>query len=126
MLPKDYQPTRPVVIISVIILLASLVYGIKINLNRTEAFSSGARFTVGYTTEFYLTTSGRNIKYHYQVNGVDYVGSASYAYNSKVPNGRYWVKFSEEKPEISRIYQNKPVLIDITSVPSNGVNSIIK
>lgn len=120
MLPKDYEPSRPVVIVSVIILLAFLVYVIITSFDRKEAFSSGARFTIGYTSEFYLTTSGRHIKYTYQVNGVEYVGSASYAYNSKVPNGRYWVKFSVKKPEISTIYQNRPVSKEIKEAPSKG------
>lgn len=124
MVPENYEPKRFHVIISVIILSAFSVYTIKTIIEREEAFASGARFTIGYTTEFYMTTSGRHIKYSYWVNGVEYVGSASYGYNSKVPGGRYWVKFSVKNPEISKIYQNKPVTIDIKTVPPDGVKSI--
>jgi hypothetical protein len=105
--------------------LAFSIYTVKTILERKEAFSSGVRYTIGYTTEMYLTISGRSIKYRYQVGVVEYTGNASYAYNSKVPDGRYWVKFSVAKPSISSIYQDKPVPLSIT-VPAEGVDSIIK
>lgn len=126
MLPENYEPKRSHVVISMILLSVFLVYGAKIFIERRNAFSSGARYTIGYTTEIYFTTSGRSINYRYEVDGIEYQGIAGYAYNSKVPNGRYWVKFSKAKPGISSIYQDQPVPLDVKSVPPDGLTFRMK
>lgn len=124
MLPKEYQPSRAVLIICVIFLSALFIYGLMNFIERRSAFSSGARYTVAHTTEMYVTTSGRSIRYCYKVDGIEHTGNSPYAYNSKVPNGRYWVKFSVAKPSISTIYQDRPVSLTMKEVPPNGFRSI--
>ena len=126
MRPENYLPSRPLVIISVILLSFLSIYAIKTVLERRNAFSSGARYTIGYTTEIYFTTSGRSIRYRYEVNGAEYTGSSPYAYNSEVPNGRYWVKFAVAKPDISSIYQDKPVPQTVKAVPPDGIDIMMK
>jgi uncharacterized protein YxeA len=126
MSPEDYKPSRPAVIISIIVLSIFSIYVVKTILERKDAFSSGVRYTIGYTTEIYFTTSGRSIKYRYKVDGVEHTGNTPYAYNSQVPNGRYWVKFSIDKPNISTIYQDRPVSSTIKELPPNGLLSIPK
>lgn len=126
MLPENYKPSKAITIISVIILVAFSVYMFKTVQERKAAFSTGTRYTIGYTTEMYFTTSGRNIRYRYEVDGKEYKGNAGYAYKSQVPNGRYWVKFSIDKPNISIIYQNRPVPVEIDSVKPEGLIVIPK
>ncbi len=91
---------------------------------RKDAFSSGARYTIGYTKDKYLTTNGWNIKYSYKVNGVEYEGSTRHTHNSIVPKGRYWVKFSIDKPSVSKIFQDRPIPSNIESLPPEGVVSL--
>ncbi len=123
MVPEGYQPSKAVVIISSIFLGTLLVYFIYLQTKRYVAFSGEVRYTIAITTKRYMTSSGRDVDYTYRVNDVTHEGVATYAYESKVPNGKYWIKYSVKYPEISEIYQNMPIPACIDTLPPNGFNS---
>lgn len=126
MITENYKPKRPVVIICVVTLLAFTIYVVKTVFEKQNAFAKGTRYTIGYTMEKYITTTGFSIKYSYKVDRLEYTETTSHAYNSIVPNGRYWVKFSIEKPSISEIYQDKPVSQNVKSAPPGGFDFMMK
>ncbi|UII26175.1 hypothetical protein LVD15_23190 [Fulvivirga maritima] len=72
---------------------------------KRKSIRSYPAYTIGITPRLYLTAKGgRSVAYTYVVNGVEYKSSTSYAYEAKVPGGRYLVKFSYERPNNSQIY----------------------
>lgn len=119
-LPEGYKPSKTVTIISAVVLAIGLAATLYLGYQRKKALSDGAGYTIGYTTGFLLTSSGRDVEYYYVIRGKTYTGSRTYAYSAQVPGGRYWVKFSIEHPEISELYQNKPVPDHITEAPPGG------
>ena len=123
MVPEGYKPSKPVVIISSVILFSFLLFTIYSLSKRYIALSGDVRYTVGITTKKYLTASGRDLEYIYKISDSTYVGIATYSYNSKVPGGKYWVKYSVEYPDVSRIYQNMPIPACIDTLPPNGFRS---
>ena len=125
MLPRDYEPGRLEVVIASIFLGGLFTYLLYINIKTYIAFSGEVRYTIGITKERYITASGRDIRYFYSVNDSIYNSTAGYAYESHVPGGRYWVKYSVKYPEISKIYQNLPVDARIDTIPPNGFKRML-
>ncbi|WP_266205309.1 hypothetical protein [Pontibacter kalidii] len=82
------------------------------------------RYTIGVATEIYWTVaSGKKLRFEYVVNGESYFRSNRYNDRSRVP-GRYFVKFSAERPSISEILQDIPVPDSIIAAPSEGWQEI--
>ena len=119
MVPKGYKPSRPVIILSSVLLIALFIYFIFLQTKRHIAFSGETKYTIGIITENYIQSSGRDIRYIYRANGITIKSDAGYAYNSKVGE-KYWVKYSVEYPDINEIYQNFPVSSCIDSLPPLG------
>ncbi|MCB9236346.1 MAG: hypothetical protein M9954_13775 [Cyclobacteriaceae bacterium] len=119
-LPEGYEPSKRATIFWSIFLAVGLGLAIYFGLKRRLALSGEVRYTIGHTIKFQLTTSGRDVKYSYIVNGKRYEDVATYAYNSQVPGGRYLVKFSKKHPEISELYQNRRIPLRIKKAPPEG------
>ena len=120
MVPEGYIPSKLVVVVSPIILGSFLIYEIYASIKYYRAFSGEVRYTIGTTTKRYIQSSGREINYTYYIKDSVYKGHAGYAYQSQVPGGKYWVKYSVEYPDVSEIYQNMPVPACIDTLPPNG------
>ena len=119
MVPEGYEPSKPIVIVSSAFLGALLIYFVYLQTKRYLAFSGEVRYTIGIITDRYIQSSGRDISYSYRVNDSTYRGDAGYAYKSRVGN-KYWIKYSVEYPDITKIYQNRPVDARIDSLPPDG------
>lgn len=110
------------IVFATIIVFIGLYRGCK----ERSLIESCPRYTIGTTESFYLTASGgRSIRYKYQVGGVEYEGTYSYAYDAKVPGGMYLVKFSCEDPNYSKIYQEYE-LSETVEVANEGWRKIPK
>ena len=118
--PERYDASKGTTIFWSIFLAVGLGLAIYFGLKRRLALSGEVRYTIGHTIKFQLTTSGRDVKYSYIVNGKRYEDVATYAYNSQVPGGRYLVKFSKKHPEISELYQNRRIPLRIKKAPPEG------
>lgn len=119
-LPEDYNPSKLITIISLLVLATGITYSIYHTIKNKSALEGESRYTIAYTTDLVWETSGRAVKYIYSVNGKNFDGIATYAYNSTVPGGRYLLKFSVANPEVCQIYQNHPIPDKVKSVPPKG------
>lgn len=120
---ENEKPNRKAVIVSVIFSAVVLSYIAYVGISRRIALAGEVRYTVGVTDGIQLSAAGRDIKYFYKVNGKSYKDVTTYAYNSKKRDGHYLVKFSVEHPEMSELYQNNPIPMDIVA-PPEGWKSI--
>lgn len=121
---EEKKPSKKAVIISSVFLGIILLYGGYVGISRRVALSGKVRYTIGITGGIQLSAAGRDIKYHYTVNGRTYTDVTTYAFNSQKEGGRYFVKFSVEHPEHSELYQNKPIPDHIIEVPREGWSKI--
>jgi len=112
--------SKGAVIISIVFSAIVMSYIVYVGITRRISLSGKVRYTIGHTIKLQLTMSGRDVKYTYMVKGIAYEAVATYAYDSQVPGGRYWVRFSEEHPEHSELYQNKPIPDYIVEAPPEG------
>lgn len=119
---KNKKPNRKAVIVSVIFSVVVLSYGAYVGISRRIALAGEVRYTTGVTDGIQLSSAGRDIKYFYIVNGETYRGVTTYAYNSQKEGGHYLIKFSVEHPEISELYQNKPIPFGIVAPPEGWKN----
>lgn len=117
---ENFEPNKILVKAASIFLLIGLTFIVYVGITTRRSLSNETRYTIGHTSKIvYLYSSGRGVRYSYIVNGVTYENTVTYSYDSKVP-GRYLVRFSVENPEISEIYQDRPVPESIIEAPSNG------
>lgn len=125
-LPEGYKSNRVAVILSFSLLIALLIYGVFTNIRNERAFSGETRFTIGTTTRIYFSTSGRVLEYEYKYAGKTYNESSTYAYDAKVPGGKYYIRVSVSDPGLSKIFLNKPVPSHIIESPPEGWAEIPK
>jgi hypothetical protein len=112
-----------ILIVSVISLLLKIyVITPQLNYNEIQKYS---RFTIGITTDVSIAVKGNDyINYIYYVNGTKYKGDTYLKYSIKVPNGRYYVKFSSKNPWKSILMSNEDVPDSIKLAPSGGWDKI--
>lgn len=123
-LPEDYKPSKLITVLSFIVLGCGITYSIYLAIKNKNALDGDTRYTIGYTKDLVWETSGRAVRYTYSFNGRNFEGIATYAYTSKVPDGRYLIKFSVKEPEVSVIYQNYPIPDEIKYAPTDGWKKI--
>ena len=88
-----------------------------------------SRYTIGITKQPIGTArSGVNVEYRYKVKNVEYVGFTHYDDNDLliIPNGKYFVLFSSENPENSRMLIHNPVSEKIIESPNEGWSELPK
>lgn len=87
------------------------------NIVQDKELEKFGRFTIGTTTRFRLSSTGREIEYIFYVNGLEYIGVSGHFYDAKIGE-KFIVKFSSKDPSKNEIYLNKPAPLEIP--PSEG------
>lgn len=85
------------------------------------------RYTIGVTVDTYRTLkSGRWIKYNFNVNNKTFEDSEreDNRISVVVPNGRYYVLYVSDKPELNEVLFDKPVPDSIKAAPLEGWDKI--
>jgi hypothetical protein len=91
---------------------------------RNNSLDKFPKYTIAITSKKFYTSSALEIvKYDFTYGNIVYHGEGS-CHECIIPDGRYYVKFSSDKPEFSEILQNKPVPDSIKVAPQNGWDSI--
>ena len=102
-------------------LVPLIAYGVYTAIRENHELAKYGRYTIGTTVSFYSSAKGgKHIWYEYEVNEIKYKGSSLYQHDAIVPDGRYYVRFSQINPNISEIYLDKPVPKHIKTAPAGG------
>ena len=100
------------IIVAIVFVLLSLpvmrVFDIENNLLNNAKYINGT--TTGYCNVF---AKGEGVEFEYEVNGRIYINCNTFhpipKDDIKVPDGKYYVRYSEKYPDIGRMNFNKPV-----------------
>jgi hypothetical protein len=103
-----------VILVTCIICLVSYKIGYRI-----YVWSGGSKYTIGTTLGTKWAPTRTIIVFEYTINGITYRNRATYAYESKFPNGRYLVKYGVIDPNICELYQDKQVPLSLIA-PKEG------
>ena len=105
----------------IVVILGSIIYGSK----EASELNENAAYTIGTTVKTYWTVAyGQWVIYSYWVEGNRYTGNSRYIESTKVPGGKYYVKFNKKDPEESVFVQDKPVPDTIKIAPEKGWEKI--
>lgn len=114
------------IIISLPIIYLLYVLFIK-NILEYHEITRNPKYTIGTTTKTSFATKGNDyIDFVYYVNEKQYIGDIIFSYNIKVPNGRYFVKFSKKNPYKNYMLTNSPVPDSIKIAPPSGWDELPK
>lgn len=104
-----------------------LTFTIYYMIDRHSELKDHAKYTIGTTIKIYRDgRGGRNIRYKYLYKGEYFEGTHPYREGAIVPGGKYLLKFSANKPDLSEIYFNSPMQDYSDSIPYEGWSEIPK
>jgi hypothetical protein len=109
------------------LIVVLLLFGFMIvySIRRSYLLSHYERYTIGTTVNtFYTVPATKHVTYTYKMNYKYYKEDDYYNFNSKVPGGRYYVRFSAKNPNVSEILQDQPVPDSIKAAPPAGWSKI--
>lgn len=102
-----------------------LVFTAYYMIDRFSELKNHPHYTIATTIKIYRNgRGGRHIEYHYKYKGEDFEDTHPYREGVIVPNGKYLVKFSTNKPSFSEIYFNTPMQDFNDSIPYEGWSEI--
>ena len=111
---KEIEGRKKIVRSVIAIVLFALTIPVARWIQVEGSLLSSSEYTIGTTIGFcQVFAKGKGIEFEYEVTGEQYRACNTYhpvsIDNIVVPNGKYFVRYSEKYPERGRINFNKPV-----------------
>ncbi|NJK97155.1 MAG: hypothetical protein HC905_21580 [Bacteroidales bacterium] len=116
---KTWNIVRSIVLILTIFYIFYQTF-VKRHLNIIE-INKFQKYTIAHTKSINRSAKGTDyIEFIYYIKNKKYNGDTFYENYIKVPNGRYFVKFSEKNPWKNYLLDRIPVPDSIISAPPEG------
>ena len=113
-------------IFALLLLVVYIFYAKNKNKIEKNELAQHKMYTIGITGKKYqnFRSSQPAVKFFYTVNKVEYSNFESIGASDEskvIPNGgRYYVEFSSQKPDNSRLLFNNPVSDSVINIPDSG------